>query len=167
MLYRKFLLRRLARDALTSLVIGPKMLWASALRPVVLLITLVSIVSLLTAYMPDVMPQSVIMQRVHPQLRRIAQDRPHQLLTVIVKKSSADASVERSLVKLGGVIKRNMPLLNAFAAELSGRAVLRLASNSDVKWIAMAGIVIRTDSIDLFSLSSPHADLGRRSFLVV
>ena len=110
-------------------------------RVILLPMLLLSILLLLTAYIPTAMPQSVLLQRLQPQLRTVVLAHPEDKLTVIVQKTAPDAPIEELVVKLGGVVTKDLHILRAFAAKLSGRAVLQLAANPQVRWISLDGPV--------------------------
>src|SRR5690349_18528929 len=67
-----------------------------------------------------------ITPRVQPQLLALATQHPEGRLNVIVQKLSKDDSVEHMVTNLGGVVTKNLHIINAFAADIPARAVLNL-----------------------------------------
>lgn len=94
-------------------------------------------VLLLTSCVPTAMPQSVVGQHLPPQLLSFVHAHPDKNVSVIVQKTAPDARVEDVVAELGGVVTKDLHILRAFAAELPGRAVLRLAENPKVRWISL------------------------------
>lgn len=102
---------------------------------------LLAMVLLLTAYVPNVMPQSVITQKVEPQLLAFAIQHPADRVAVIIRKTAQARHIERAVAEVGGEVTNDLPIINAFAARLPGCAILQLATNPAVCWIALDGPV--------------------------
>ena len=83
--------------------------------------------------------------RAQPVLLAMAAERPEETLRVIVQKSVQDASVEDLVPGLGGVITRDLYMINGFAAELPAKAVPALARAAGVRWVSLdAPMVLMT-----------------------
>ena len=78
---------------------------------------------------------------VQPQLAEIAASSPDQMVRVIVQKADAAANVEALVEELGGQVVRDLSIINAFAAEMTARAALELASVGSVSWVSLDGPV--------------------------
>jgi serine protease AprX len=76
-------------------------------------------------------------------LQQVAQH-PTSRVGVIVQKLSKDRSVEALVTQLGGVVTKDLHIINAFAAELSPRAVRELAHYAGVRWISLDSPLIET-----------------------
>jgi serine protease AprX len=87
---------------------------------------------------PDVAP------RTQPVLLEMAAERPDSMLDVIVQKLVRDASVERSVARLGGVITKDLWIINAFAAELPAKAVPELGRAAGVRWVSLDAPMVRS-----------------------
>jgi serine protease AprX len=74
--------------------------------------------------------------RVHPALLQLAAQQPTAKVSVIVQKLSRDARVESVVARLGGVITKDLSLINAFVADLTAQAALELAQANGVKWVS-------------------------------
>lgn len=132
---------RRAQTAIDRLMAHYDILMTLSRRAVLLPMFLLLIGLLLTAYIPNATPQSVIFQRLHPQLRTVVLGHPTDMVSVIVQKTVPDAPLEERVVKLGGTVTKDLHILRAFAAKLPGRAVFQLAANPQVRWISLDGPV--------------------------
>lgn len=74
--------------------------------------------------------------KVHPWLIQMAREKPDLKVGVIIQKVD-DADTAETLVRdFGGEITLDLPIINAFAAEMSARAAMELASSPAVRWIS-------------------------------
>jgi serine protease AprX len=84
------------------------------------------------------MPTSDYMAlKAQPILAQIAATDPGQTVGVIVQKVAGAAGVEKQVVKLGGKVTRDLNIINAFGAELSAGAVVKLVQLPDVRWVSL------------------------------
>jgi hypothetical protein len=137
MIYKRFLSERPIRYAWAQRIIRCDIPFIRSRRAIVLPMLWLPIWLLLTAYIPASMPQSVIAQRLHPHLRTVVLAQPEANLSIIVQKTTPDARIEEVVATLGGAVTKDLPILQAFAADLSGRAVLQLSANPHVRWISL------------------------------
>jgi serine protease AprX len=72
-----------------------------------------------------------------PVLLKLAAERPDARLDVIVQKLVKDESVEQQVVTLGGVITKDLHIINAFAAQLPARSIPALAQAAGVRWVSL------------------------------
>ncbi|MCE7981624.1 MAG: hypothetical protein DYG89_10550 [Caldilinea sp. CFX5] len=86
-------------------------------------------------------PQPVIGEKVQPALLTMIANQPGHAVSVIVQKTVQDNYIERNVAALGGVITKDLHILNAFAAKLPGHAVLQVAALPAVRWISLDGRV--------------------------
>jgi serine protease AprX len=98
--------------------------------------TLLLLLTLLLTTMPPVLAQATA-PRAHSALLALAAERPDARVGVIIQKQAAAAGIEAAAVQLGGVVTHDLHFINAFAAQLSGRAALRLARMPGVRWVAL------------------------------
>lgn len=112
--------------------------------------TLISVTALITFLLailaPAAGPLSPIGQKVQPQLLAMATTHPNATLSIIVQKAESTEAVEALTAELGGIVTKDLSILNAFAAQLSGQAVLELASHTAVRWISLDGPVANSGS---------------------
>jgi serine protease AprX len=72
-----------------------------------------------------------------PQLLALVTQHPEGRLNVIVQKLTKDGSVEQLVTRLGGVITKDLHIINAFAADVPASAVPNLAQAAGVRWISL------------------------------
>lgn len=96
----------------------------------ILSIAIVMILVLIIAMPPGVAP------RAHPVLFALARERPEARVGVVVQKQVADTSIEQTVVSLGGVITKDLRLINAFAADVPAHALPALANTAGVRWVS-------------------------------
>jgi hypothetical protein len=70
---------------------------------------------------------------IDPRILAAATTALEQIMRVIVQEVTQDESVEALVRELGGNILSDLPLINAFAAELSADAALQVAHNPAVR----------------------------------
>jgi serine protease AprX len=75
--------------------------------------------------------------RVDPRIVAMALRTPQQSVRVIVQKMGQDATVERLVAEMGGKVVSPLPIINAFAAEMSTDAAYQLGKNPSVRWISI------------------------------
>ena len=83
--------------------------------------------------------------RAQPALLAIAGARPDATVRVIVQKLADAAGVETTVIRMGGVVTKDLAFINAFAAEVPARAVSKLAVHTGVRWISMDAPMVETD----------------------
>jgi serine protease AprX len=76
-------------------------------------------------------------ERIDPRITQVALQSPAQVVRVIVQKLSQDQSVEQLVAIMGGSIVSDLPIINAFAAEMSADAAYQLAQSPEVRWISI------------------------------
>lgn len=75
--------------------------------------------------------------RIDPRIMQVAQQSPEQSVRIIVQKIIQDNSVEQLVMELGGQVLSDLPIINAFAAELPAEAAYQLAQSEAVRWISI------------------------------
>jgi serine protease AprX len=76
-------------------------------------------------------------ERIDPRITQVALSTPEQIVRVIVQKLAQDAGVEEAVTNLGGRVTADLPIINAFAAEMSADAAYRLGQYPAVRWISI------------------------------
>src|SRR4051794_4903573 len=80
----------------------------------VLSVTITLLVMLAAAFV-----QPALRQSAQPFLLEMARQNPDSTVSVIVQKSiKDDTTVEKEITKLGGIVTKDLHIINAFAAEL-------------------------------------------------
>jgi serine protease AprX len=72
-----------------------------------------------------------------PELLARSQLQPAESVGVIVQKLTADRSIERRIVALGGRITAELPIVGGFAARISAGAVPIIAQDANVRWVSL------------------------------
>ncbi len=75
--------------------------------------------------------------KVHPKLIELASDSPHQVISVIIQENGNDHELEALITNLNGKVTQELHILNALVADLAAEKVLKLASHSKVRWVAL------------------------------
>jgi serine protease AprX len=88
-------------------------------------------------------PASAATPNVQPLLLELAAQQPATRVGVIVQKLVRDDSVEHLAIRLGGVVTKNLHIINAFAAELPAGAVPALAQAPGVRWVSLDAPMVK------------------------
>jgi serine protease AprX len=81
--------------------------------------------------------QPLLTQNAQPLLLDLARQNPDNIVSVIVQKNlKGDTAVEREITKLGGIITKDLHIINAFAAELPAKQAALLSTNPGVRWVS-------------------------------
>jgi serine protease AprX len=75
--------------------------------------------------------------RIDPRITHVARTAPEQVVRVIVQKLGRDQHIEQLITASGGRVLSNLPLINAFSAQLSAGVAYQLAHSPDVRWISI------------------------------
>jgi len=79
--------------------------------------------------------------RAEASLLALATTHPHAHVAVVVQQQ-AQANVAQIVVQLGGVISKELPIINAVAAEVPARALQQLARSPGVAWVSLDAPVV-------------------------
>ena len=82
-------------------------------------------------------PQQAAVAKAQPQLQELAAQDPSQLVGVVVQKVAGEQDAEALATELGGQVTADLSLINAFAAEMTAEAALKLAQTDGVRWISL------------------------------
>lgn len=100
-------------------------------RIVTLLVSLALLAGLGGSWLPTARAANL-----HPLLAQLAAESPEQTVAVIVQKAEASDRAEALVAQLGGVVTKDLRLINAFAAELTAGAARELAASPAVRWVS-------------------------------
>jgi serine protease AprX len=115
------------------------------MKPLQLILAFVMIASLLgSVTVVGAVDNTQVAVKAHPLLVQMAAEQPEQVVSVIVQKMAKETDLEAKIARLGGVVTKDLHIINAFAAEISTKAALELARNDGVRWISPDGPVERT-----------------------
>src|SRR5438128_5198841 len=92
----------------------------------------------------SVVPRAEAAPRVQPQLLAMAAQHPDSTVGVIVQKTSGDKSVESLVARVGGRITKDLHIINAFAADMPGKAVQTVAQADGVRWVSLDSPVVKS-----------------------
>ena len=95
---------------------------------------------LLALLLPAVAMRSTPAQaamKVQPLLLQWAAARPTAQVSVVVQKLVKDSSVEKLVTLLGGVVTKDLSIINAFAVTLPAGAIPALAQAPGVRWVSL------------------------------
>ena len=73
----------------------------------------------------------------HPLLLELATENPGQMVRVIVQKMPGAQGVEALATELGGKVTQDLSIINAFAAEMSAQAAIKLSRAHTVRWVSL------------------------------
>ena len=118
--------------------------WARRLNLLVAIILIVALLLPLVAVAPA--QASSQPQHVQPLLVEMAAQQPNQMMSVIVQKTVKNASVEAQVTALGGLVTKDLHIINAFAARLPAKAVLQLAQTDGVRWVSLDAPIKQTQT---------------------
>lgn len=88
---------------------------------------------------------------------QLAEERPSQQLEIIVQKADNTSLAEEQVVQLGGKIIKDLPMINAFSAEITAGGAVQLANLPLIRWISLDAPLVKTnceDCIDTTNLAS-------------
>jgi serine protease AprX len=88
-------------------------------------------------------PRADAASKVQPDLMAMATRHPDASVSVIVQKLVKDRSVETMVGQLGGTVTKDLHIINAFGATMSGKAVTQLGKADGVRWISPDAPVVK------------------------
>jgi serine protease AprX len=88
-------------------------------------------------------PAQAAQARVHPQILQIAEENPDQWVSIIIQKVDLSDRAERLVEQLGGLVTKDLHIINAFAAELPAAKVTKLTQLASVSWVSLDGPIKR------------------------
>jgi serine protease AprX len=82
-------------------------------------------------------PQPAFAAKAQPILAELAAQNPAQLVRVIVQQFAGASGAEAQVAALGGRIVTDLHIINAFAAEMTAEASVKLARSASVRWVSV------------------------------
>ena len=110
---------------------------------------LVVMALMLSLVIPLAAPLAPPAARIQPLLVQLAAQDPEQTVSVIVQKSVKDDRVEQAVGALGGMVTKDLNIINAFAAEMMAKDAARLTNVAGVRWVSLDAPTASTTSATL------------------
>lgn len=73
----------------------------------------------------------------HPLLVQIGETTPEKVVAVIVQKADRSGHAEELARALGGVISKELSMINAFTASMAAHSALELSASPSVRWVSL------------------------------
>jgi serine protease AprX len=89
-------------------------------------------------------PASVAEAKAQPALLAMAERQPEATVRVIAQKSGPSADIAAATRSLGGVVLKELSIIDAYVAEMEASAAVRLAADPAVRWVSLDGPVEST-----------------------
>jgi serine protease AprX len=108
---------------------------------------------------PAVPASSLMALKAQPVLVQMAERNPDQSVGVIIQKRSGASGVENQVRGLGGIVTRELGMINAFSAEMMADAAIEIARSSGVRWVSLDAPVRSTacpNCVDTSKLTSAY-----------
>ena len=96
-------------------------------------VMLVVVVGMLPAHTPGFVGTA----RAQSVLTEMAAREPDQIVRVIVQKMTGAPKAEEQVAKLGGQVVRDLSLIQAFSAEMTADAAVKLSQMEAVRWVSL------------------------------
>jgi serine protease AprX len=108
--------------------------WGGRGKPMSLMVVVALVLSLV---LPLAAPLTPPAARVQSLLLETAAQQPNQMVSVIVQKAVKDDRVEKVVSAIGGKVTKDLPIINAFAAELKAKDVSQLVNVDGLRWVSL------------------------------
>ncbi len=123
----------------------------------------ISLIFLLILVVPGPVKERGV-AKIQSVLLNMAAEEPDSLVEVIVQKIGDGDSANELTETLGGAVTRDLPILNAFAAQIPAEAVLELAQSPDVNWISFDGPVMKVSDSGSTNTFSFRSDFNEQEY---
>jgi serine protease AprX len=104
---------------------------------------LLFLLAIIGAFPPQIEALPVI-ETIQPDLLQIIDTAPASIVSVIVQQKFHNEALAEQIGQLRGKVTKNLPIINAFAAELPAWQVTHLAQNANIRWISLDAPVVDT-----------------------
>ena len=92
------------------------------------------------------LPTVALTSHAQPLLMQLATVNPHKVVSVIVQKNANATGLEDLVASLGGKVTRDLPIIDAFAAEMTAGEAAELARSVSVCWISLDAPVLTSQT---------------------
>jgi serine protease AprX len=99
---------------------------------------------------PSAMPVQATILHAQSELVQLADRHPEQQVSVIVQKSGKGSGAEEMVTHQGGTVTKDLYIINAFVAQMSAKAAMELARQSDVRWVSLDSVVQQSEVTPMF-----------------
>ncbi len=122
--------------------------------------TTMIVIMLLVLLLPS-MGKAYSVINAQPLLLDMAAQQPDKQVSVIVQKTGKDNSVEQAIQNMGGVVTKDLHIINGFAAQLLARQIPSLSELSGIRFISLdapaeSSATTCTGCVDIDSLISNY-----------
>ena len=93
-------------------------------------------------------PTTAQRPKIEQALWSMIQDDASATYSVVVQQMDAQPFVQLHATRLGGTVTKDLPIINSFATELSGNAIVTLAGHSGVKFIQLQQVMQNISEFD-------------------
>lgn len=121
-----------------------------------LLVSLLIVISFFGGALPSA---NNSMAKAQPVLVQMAASDQNQTVSVIVQKANQTTSAEEQVKALGGNVKQDLKIINAFSAEMTAGAAVEISRSADVRWVSLDAAVTSsacTACIDTTNLANAY-----------
>lgn len=108
-------------------------------------IVLVALI-VITLITPTIMLGNFRSVHAHPLLVQVGKTNPEEVVGVIVQKADQGRGAEELTRALGGIISRELSIINAFTAQMTAHSALVLAASPSVRWVSLDSPVTSTST---------------------
>ena len=102
--------------------------------------------------------------KIQPELLQLAQNKPDQVVSIIVQKNGTSDFPEMYVENLGGKVANNLDIINSFQAEMTTYAATELSRAESVRWVSLDAEMESsacTMCIDTKNLANTYIDVIR------
>ena len=96
---------------------------------------------------------ATLIDRAQPLLAQLATGDPGKIVNVIVQKDAQATGLEEQVAHFGGKVIKDLPIIHAFAAEMTAGRAVELSRSSGVRWISLDAPMVTTQSSSETSMS--------------
>lgn len=117
------------------------------------------IIASLLSTMSSMPMQQVVIVKAQPLLIEMSAQDPDQMIRVIVQKAAGTSDAEQEMTNLGGQVTADLHMINAFAAEMTVEAAVKLAQKDSVHWVSLDSEVtstVCTGCVDTTNLANSY-----------
>lgn len=75
--------------------------------------------------------------KAQPLLLAMSAQNPDQIVDVIIQETSTVSAAEEEAAALGGQVNQHLHIINAFSAEMTAGAAVKLSRSSAVRWVSL------------------------------
>ncbi|MGW8144721.1 MAG: S8 family peptidase [Anaerolineales bacterium] len=104
----------------------------------------VSILLLIASFGPMFPLGNTPQNKLDPRLANLAENKPDQIVSVIIQQKSDDEDFGNKVASLKGIISGDLSIIKAVTVNLPAEAALRIAADPNVRWVSLNAPVVNT-----------------------